>query len=149
MIRDGSGDVTPSNRPRTDTGACHPRLIRQPISSVYLVAILQVHDYHYATQPQFVAPTDSWATNFADIAAGLEPVAFSSAAWGDYDQDGDLDILLTGLSATVPVAKIYRYNGGASPTFTDLGAALSPVYQSSVAWGTATTTASSMCCSRD
>ena len=33
---------------------------------------------------------------FTDIAAGLTGVSGSSVAWGDYDNDGDLDILLTG-----------------------------------------------------
>ncbi len=29
-------------------------------------------------------------------------------AWGDYDEDGDLDILLAGYAAAAPVSKIYR-----------------------------------------
>ena len=34
--------------------------------------------------------------SFVDIAAGLTGVRNGSVAWGDYDNDGDLDILLTG-----------------------------------------------------
>ena len=47
----------------------------------------------------------------------LTGVNSSSAAWGDYDNDGDLDILLTGLSDEGNVSKIYRNNG--NNTFTE------------------------------
>ena len=40
----------------------------------------------------------------------LTGVFNSSVAWGDYDNDGDLDILLTGDSNVGPVSKIYRNN---------------------------------------
>ncbi len=33
---------------------------------------------------------------FTDIGAALTGVYWSSVAWGDYDNDGDLDILLAG-----------------------------------------------------
>jgi hypothetical protein len=35
-------------------------------------------------------------------------------AWGDYDKDGDLDILLTGYSdgGFNSIAKVYRNDGG-------------------------------------
>ncbi len=52
-------------------------------------------------------------------------------AWGDYDNDGDLDILLTG-SFGGPVARVYRNTGGA---FVDIGAGLTGVQNGSVAWG--------------
>ena len=54
----------------------------------------------------------------------------SSVAWGDYDKDGDLDILLTGDG----MSKIYRNDG--SNTFTEqTGIILQGVSQSSAAWG--------------
>ena len=54
-------------------------------------------------------------------------------AWGDYDNDGDLDILLTGRQRRPhAISRVYRNTGG---TFTDIGAGLTGVTHSSVAWG--------------
>ncbi|MCX6335395.1 MAG: VCBS repeat-containing protein [Bacteroidia bacterium] len=64
----------------------------------------------------------------------LTGVFYSSVAWGDYNNDGDLDILLTGSSSSGPVSKVYRNNG--DNTFTEqIGIALEAVFMSSVAWG--------------
>jgi hypothetical protein len=64
----------------------------------------------------------------------LEGVYHSSVAWGDYDNDGDLDILLTGDNGTSPVSKIYRNNG--NNTFTEqTNIVLTGVKNSSVSWG--------------
>ena len=70
-------------------------------------------------------------------------VYISSVAWGDYDNDGDLDILLTGYDGSRNrVAKVYRNDGG---TFTsDISAGSAPAC-TAVRWrgGTTTTTATS------
>jgi len=64
----------------------------------------------------------------------LPGVCYSSVAWGDYDNDGDLDILLTGFSGTTAISKVYRNNG--NNTFSEQsGISLTGVYCSSVAWG--------------
>jgi hypothetical protein len=64
----------------------------------------------------------------------LTGVDGSSVAWGDYDNDGDLDILLTGSTGSVNISKIYRNNG--NNTFTEQkGISLTGVEYSSVAWG--------------
>lgn len=65
----------------------------------------------------------------------LAPVAYSSVAWGDYDNDGDLDILLSGMAGSnYNASKIYRNNG--NNTFTELtGNILPGVNNSSVSWG--------------
>jgi predicted nucleotidyltransferase len=77
------------------------------------------------------------ASNFTEIGAGLAAVSRSSVAWGDYDNDGDLDILLTGATGAYPdwnpTSKVYRNDGGGA--FTDIGAGLTGVYMSSAAWG--------------
>jgi predicted nucleotidyltransferase len=70
---------------------------------------------------------------FTDINAGLTGVTTSSVVWGDYDNDGYLDILLTGYSTTGSTTKIYHNNGNG--TFTDINAGLTGVYRSSVVWG--------------
>jgi len=69
---------------------------------------------------------------FIDIAAGLTGVERSSVCWGDYDNDGDLDILLTGDTGSGPASLIYRNDDG---LFEDIGAGLTGVSESSVAWG--------------
>ena len=68
---------------------------------------------------------------FTDISAGLTGVRYSSTAWGDYDNDGDLDILVTGYNGS-SVAKVYKNTNG---SFSDISAGLTGVYYSSVAWG--------------
>ena len=57
-----------------------------------------------------------------------------AVAWGDYDQDGDLDILLTGQTNSNPnaISPVYRNTSG---TFSDISAGLTGVTQSSAAWG--------------
>jgi predicted nucleotidyltransferase len=72
--------------------------------------------------------------NFVDSGAQLTGVYRSSVAWGDYDNDGDLDILLTGDSGDSPVAKVYRNDGG---VFADSGRRMTPsaLESGSVAWG--------------
>ena len=61
--------------------------------------------------------TGSTLTNAtAGIAAGLPPVSFASSAWGDYDNDGLLDFVITGESSTGRVTQIWRNAGS---TFTN------------------------------
>jgi uncharacterized repeat protein (TIGR01451 family) len=80
---------------------------------------------------------DRCAGGFSDLGAALTGVSESSAAWGDYDSDGDLDILLTGKDSSAnPVSKLYRHDGDtAAPAFTDTGVTVTQVYNGSVAWG--------------
>jgi len=69
---------------------------------------------------------------FVDITAGLPGVKNGSVAWGDYDNDGYLDLLLTG-DRGYGTASVYHNNGDG--TFTDIGAGLPGVSYSSGAWG--------------
>jgi hypothetical protein len=72
---------------------------------------------------------------FTDAGAGLPGVTVGSSAWGDYDNDGDLDILLTGYYMGGPgiISRVYRNEGGA--VFTDITAGLPGVDGGSAAWG--------------
>ena len=60
-------------------------------------------------------------------------VSSGSVAWGDYDNDGYLDVLLMGYTGSEHVTQIYRNNGDG--TFTAIEAGLSGVSSGSVAWG--------------
>jgi gliding motility-associated-like protein len=72
---------------------------------------------------------------FTDIAAGLTGVYFSSAEWGDYDNDGDLDVVVAGVddSGTTRSTTIYRNDGGG--VFVDIVAGLQGVDYSDLDWG--------------
>ncbi|NOR44713.1 MAG: hypothetical protein GQ534_03930, partial [Candidatus Delongbacteria bacterium] len=69
--------------------------------------------------------------SFTNINPGLTPVKYGSSAWGDYDNDGDLDVLHTGYSSEGMISKIYQNNNG---VFVDIAAGLQGVQDSSVSW---------------
>jgi len=73
------------------------------------------------------------AGTFHDLNAGLTGIQYPSLEFGDYDQDGDLDLLLTGLdSLSQPVTKIYKNSSG---SFSDSGIPLPGVYDGAGCWG--------------
>lgn len=65
-------------------------------------------------------------SQFTNSGIDLEPVTYSKCQWGDYDNDGDLDILLLGWST-----KILRNNG--NNTFTNINV---PFYSDFYAYAT-------------
>ncbi len=70
--------------------------------------------------------------NFVEIEAGLAPVRANDSAWGDFDRDGDLDLLIAG-----EITTLYR-NDGTSPTgwgFTPITTTLPGISFGSVDWG--------------
>lgn len=70
-----------------------------------------------------------------DVSAGLAGVSAGSVAWGDYDNDGKLDIVLSGIGATGGfIAKVYHNDGGGHFS-EDASAGVAGVDDTSVAWG--------------
>ncbi len=57
------------------------------------------------------------AGEFTDLGnLGITNSLRSSASWGDFDNDGDLDVLVTGFAANDDFARVFRNNNG---TFVD------------------------------
>lgn len=72
---------------------------------------------------------------FVSLTTGLENLCVSAIAWGDYDNDGDLDVAESGseqFNGTNPTTKIYRNEGG---SFVDIGTTIPGVWFGTLAWG--------------
>ena len=73
------------------------------------------------------------APNFMDINAALEGVDIGDADWGDYDGDGDLDIIATGRNFSgLHTGVIYRNDAG---IFNNSGISIPLMFNSNHDWG--------------
>jgi hypothetical protein len=73
---------------------------------------------------------------FTAINAGIDNVMYGSSDWGDYDNDGDDDLIITGLTnyqEGEAITKIYQSNGDG--TFTDLDVPLPVTIFGDGQWG--------------
>jgi predicted nucleotidyltransferase len=81
--------------------------------------------------------TEVWrnegSDTFTQTVTALTGVSGGSVAWGDYDDDGDLDILLAGISSSGRVTEVWRNDG--SDTFVQTVATPTAVSLADVAWG--------------
>jgi len=80
--------------------------------------------------------SDSGITFAALYGQGL---SWGSADWGDYNLDGDLDLLLTGINDEMMTQTLVLRNDGpdlitGDTIFTDIGAGLQGVYKSTANW---------------
>ena len=75
---------------------------------------------------------DFAATAYTEASVSIPGVGQGRSAWGDYDNDGDLDLAIAGQTGSARVSRIYRNDDGA---FNDIGASLTGVYTCSLAWG--------------
>jgi hypothetical protein len=86
----------------------------------------------YHPQPTNALYRGDGSGGFMLVNAGLPGVLNSAVAWGDYDNDGQPDLLLAGDTGSGLITRVYHNSGG---LFTDIGASLSGVASGSVAWG--------------
>ena len=70
-------------------------------------------------------------TKLTSGATGLPDVADGELVWADFDNDGDLDLLISGAGSSGKISAVYRNNS--DDTFTNWGAGFIPLAQSSVA----------------
>jgi hypothetical protein len=70
---------------------------------------------------------------FSDSGAVVPGVSNGSLAWGDYDSDGDPDLLISGSAGGTPVVRLHRNDGGGH--FTEIFLPLPAIDSAAVAWG--------------
>ena len=108
-----------------------------PLVATTRTAEVQIYSddtYHTNGLYQFRIRGECPATNpYINVSANLRPVAGSAMAWGDYDNDGRLDLAMLGYDGTNRFTDIYRNLGGGS--FTNLQAGLIPLESGCLAWG--------------
>jgi len=70
---------------------------------------------------------------FDEVVTGLPGVGDGGLEWGDFDNDGDLDLMLAGRdSNNAPTASVFRNEYG---EFTDIQAGLQGIWVGGISWG--------------
>ena len=93
-----------------------------------------ISGYTYSSNPSTALSRNDLPTGFTTVSlTRLPSLGDSSLAWADADGDGDLDVLISGISSSgIRQAGIYLNNGSGS--FSNNLVALPPVSQGAVAW---------------
>ena len=82
----------------------------------------------------FMNYTKVQGQSFSEISTSVVSVSNSASDWGDYDNDGDMDLVILGIDTwNNRVTRIYRNNGNG--TFTDINAGLVAVSYGDCKWG--------------
>ncbi len=82
-----------------------------------------------------VLPSQPLAQTFTDTNISFDGVVGATAAWGDYDNDGDLDVIVTGDTTETSsgrIAHLYQNQNGA---FVVVETGIIGVEAGSVDWG--------------
>ena len=83
--------------------------------------------------PRSILYRNNGFPSFSQIQIGLTGVADGEGSFGDYDGDGDLDILLSGRSLDGPLTQLYENRG--RDNFEPIETALPDLEYSSISWG--------------
>ena len=75
-------------------------------------------------QPQFRANMAQDSTTFTQVSTSFEGVMMGDGVFCDYDNDGDLDVIVCGWNDTAFATKIYCNDNG---VFTDIHADIAPI----------------------
>lgn len=82
-------------------------------------------------KPELILETEPFT--LVDLGGAITAVKNGASAWGDYDADGDLDLLHTGeLANGSPFTKLYKQSSG---SFTAVSTSLTDVKNSAAVWG--------------
>jgi hypothetical protein len=99
----------------------------------FMIAWFDSRNGTYDAYTQRVSRTgELGGVDFTDAGLAIPQLARGSLDWGDYDGDGDLDLLMTGADGGGAHTYLYASNGGA---LTDVGAGLPGIEWSSAEWG--------------
>src|SRR6266436_8392862 len=130
-----SPSPTPCRQQRTDfqlelTALCclHSALVRLGMCSLKELRRVAVIVLIAWLSTDFVA----CAHPFTSIPVSIPGLRYGSIAWGDFDNDGDLDLLVSGDTGTGAVTRIYRNDGGGN--FVDIQAGLPGISSGAAAW---------------
>ncbi|MBU2649353.1 MAG: VCBS repeat-containing protein [Bacteroidetes bacterium] len=92
---------------------------------------------HMANRDTSIIYKNQGSFNFTDIGANIQGMGgYARCKWGDYDNDGDLDLILIGMdteSGGIHLTKLYRNDG--NDIFTEVSTNITGLFASSVNWG--------------